>query len=54
MAHIGGVALDPATGRIFVAENYGDGVKPRIHVFTISDPSPPVAERATTRNPAGV
>jgi len=35
-ASIGGVTLDPATGRIYVAENYGDGVKPRIHVFTIS------------------
>src|SRR3990167_10677908 len=33
---IGGVAVDPATHRIFVTEHMGDGTKPRIHVFTIS------------------
>jgi hypothetical protein len=31
--HIGGVAYDPATGRIFVSQLYGDGNYPVIHVF---------------------
>jgi hypothetical protein len=47
-ADIGGVALDPATGRIFVTENHGDGVKPRIHVFTIGQPAGPASERSRT------
>jgi hypothetical protein len=35
-ANIGGVAVDPVTGRIYVAENFGDGAKVRIHVFVVS------------------
>jgi hypothetical protein len=35
-AEIGGAAYDPATGRLFVTERFGDGTKPRIHIFTIA------------------
>jgi len=31
-----GAAYDPATGRLFITEYAGDGVKARIHVFTIA------------------
>lgn len=34
---IGGVTVDPETGRIFVLENYGDGTRPRVHVFAIRE-----------------
>jgi hypothetical protein len=43
-SRVSGVATDPATGRIFIAENYGDGAKPRIHVFSISGSAAPVAD----------
>lgn len=33
---VNGVAYDSATGRVFLTERYGDGDKPRIHVFTIT------------------
>ncbi len=33
--YIGGAAYDPATGRIFVTQNYGDGDYPVVHVFKI-------------------
>jgi hypothetical protein len=33
--YIGGVAYDPATGRIFVSQQYGDGDYPVVHVFTV-------------------
>jgi hypothetical protein len=36
--HIGGAAYDPATGRIFVSQTYGDNTVPVIHVFTIAKP----------------
>jgi hypothetical protein len=41
-----GAAHDPATGRIFIAEQYGDGPQPKIHVYrangsTASAPSAP-------------
>jgi hypothetical protein len=32
---LNGAAYDPATGRIFVLQSFGDGTKPLIHVFTI-------------------
>lgn len=35
-ADVGGVALDPATGRIFVSENGVDNHKPIIHVYALS------------------
>ena len=38
-AGIGGVAVDPATGRIFVTEQGGDGVKLRVHVLAIGGSS---------------
>jgi hypothetical protein len=34
-ANIGGVAVDPSTGRIYVSQQYADGAKLRIHVFKI-------------------
>jgi hypothetical protein len=34
---IGGVAVDEDSGRIFVLESYGDGERPKVHVFTIRD-----------------
>ena len=37
-AHLGGATYDPATGRIFVSQAFGDGTKPLIHVFTIQTP----------------
>jgi len=40
-AGIGGVTVDEATGRIFIAENHGDNVKPRIHVFRVRDIATP-------------
>jgi glutamine amidotransferase PdxT len=43
-ADIGGVAVDPATGRIFVIEIYGNGTMPRAHVYTISGASAPTAD----------
>lgn len=36
---IGGVAVDEDSGRIFVLESYGDGERPRVHVFTIRNDS---------------
>jgi len=35
-ASIAGAAFDPATGRLFVTERYGDN--PRVHVFQIKAP----------------
>jgi len=35
---LGGAAYDPATGRIFVSQMFGDGVLPVIHVFTLALP----------------
>lgn len=35
-SHVAGAAYDPATGRIFVTEQMGDGTKPRIHVYSIN------------------
>ena len=32
---IGGAAYDPATGRIFVSQQFGDGIYPVVHVFTV-------------------
>lgn len=34
---IGGVAYDEQSGRIFVLEVYGDGERPRVHVFAVRD-----------------
>jgi hypothetical protein len=34
-AVLGGAAYDPRTGRIFVSQQFGDGVLPVIHVFTV-------------------
>src|SRR3989338_2949227 len=34
-----GAAYDPATGRLFITEYAGDGVKARIHVYTIAGTS---------------
>ena len=58
-AGIGGVTVDPATGRIFVAEQFGDGAKLRIHVFTVRDggtapPPPPVVDPPPTPEPPPV
>jgi hypothetical protein len=33
--HMGGAAYDPATGRIFISQQFADGDGPVIHVFTI-------------------
>jgi hypothetical protein len=33
--HLNGAAYDPASGRIFVSQAFGDGNKPLIHVFTL-------------------
>jgi hypothetical protein len=35
-AAVGGAAVDPSTGRIYVTELRGDGDKPRIHIFEVS------------------
>ncbi len=32
---IGGAAYDPATGRIFVSQQFADGTSPLVHVFTV-------------------
>jgi hypothetical protein len=32
---IGGAAYDPASGRIYVSQQYGDGTQPLIHVFKV-------------------
>lgn len=45
-AILAGAAYDPATGRIFVSQAFGDGDRPLIHVFTTGtlpslDPPPP-------------
>ena len=58
-AGIGGVTVDPATGRIFVSEQFGDGAKLRIHVFGIRDggtapPPPPVVDPPPTPEPPPV
>jgi hypothetical protein len=43
-ANVGGAAYDPATNRIYVSERGGDGDRPKIHVFTVTNattgPSP--------------
>jgi len=36
--HIGGVAYDPASGRIFVSQQFADGDLPIVHVFTTDVP----------------
>jgi len=33
--HLGGAAYDPATGRLFISQQFADGNEPVIHVFTI-------------------
>lgn len=43
---VGGAAYDPATKRLYVSQNYGNGTKPRIHVYsvgsgTVTPPPPP-------------
>jgi hypothetical protein len=38
--HAGGVAYDPASGRIYVAQPYGDGAKPVIYVYQVGAPAP--------------
>jgi len=38
--HAGGVAYDPTTGRIFVAQPYGDGERPVIYVYQVGAPNP--------------
>ena len=58
-AGIGGVAVDPATGRIFVSEQFGDGAKLRIHVFRIGQggttpPVPPIPDPPPTPEPPPV
>ena len=37
-AHIQGATYDPATGRIFISQAYGDGELPLIHVFKVQIP----------------
>jgi hypothetical protein len=32
-----GAAYDPATARLYISEKFGDGEKPKIHVFSISN-----------------
>ena len=34
-AELGGAAYDPATGRIFVTQAFGDGEYPVVHVFSV-------------------
>ncbi len=51
-ANIGGVTTDPATGRIFVTENYGDGAKIRIHIYSMDGGAPrglPIVAAPITR-----
>ncbi len=45
---IGGAAYDPATGKLFVSQKFGDGERPRIHVYNITVGSPPAATPAPT------
>ncbi len=42
---VGGATVDPASGRLFVSEQYGDGIKPRIHVYSIGAGGPPGGDR---------
>ncbi len=35
MDMVGGATYDPATGRIYVSQKFGDGDLPLIHVYTI-------------------
>jgi hypothetical protein len=37
-AHLNGAAYDPETGRIFVAQAFGDGDRPLIHVLRVRKP----------------
>ncbi len=32
-AQIGGAAIDPATGRIYISELFGNGLLPTIHIY---------------------
>jgi hypothetical protein len=34
---VGGATYDPATGRIFVSKKFGDGEKPTIHVYKVTN-----------------
>lgn len=36
---IRGAAYDPATARVFVTQQYGDGDRPLVHVFTVKGPA---------------
>jgi len=33
--HLGGATYDPATGRLFISQQFGDGDYPVIHVFKV-------------------
>jgi len=33
--HLGGATFDPATGRLFLSQMFGNGLLPLIHVFTL-------------------
>ena len=35
---IGGAAYDPATGKIYVSQQFGNGTDPVMHVFTVKTP----------------
>jgi hypothetical protein len=38
---INGATFDPHTGRLFITRHKGDGERPLVHVFTISNATPP-------------
>jgi hypothetical protein len=49
--YTGSAAYDPATGRIFVSEMYGDGERPTIHVYKVNiGTTPPPPTPAPTIN----
>lgn len=52
--HIGGVAYDAASGRIYVSQQLADDAKPVIHVFQVapSDTQPPVITDVGSSNAA--
>jgi hypothetical protein len=45
---VGGAAYDPATNRIYVSAQYGDGERPLIHVYSISNATTSAPPRAPT------